>query len=541
MPHRPATPRGQGKLATALGVLALCLLFLVGLGLRMDAMTPVAQGLTYQPDYDEGVNTAAGQLWRQGLVPYRDYFFAHPPLAVLLFGMVAQAHFVPWGDATTFMFARYASIGCGLLTLLVVFAIGRKVGGTASGLLAMGVLAIDAVVVEIDRRAMLSSAVNLLGALAILAFVYAVDARRRQPQLMAGAGALGACCMLVKLTGALGLGAMFAFALARCALAKGPQRHVWLRHGGALLAGAVGVILPVVGYAMMVAPNDFFRQVVLFQLGRPPDGVPAVTSRIAELWNPEGARLTLWLAGAGGVVIALRGALAGGWGHWPLLALWSFLVAGFLAVTRVYYYHYFVQLAVPLSLWAGALVSHAPKPPTSLRPRICQIVGLAVAWAGTLMILPGQLEAARAVARSRSTALRDVGEFLKKHTDPKVAPLAFDPTYGLVASRPPPRLEDGSVLIDSYGYLMFLNLGLADGEAHRSTAKDTATLLRGERGQRMLLQLAQRSDFVIIDSRAVMELSAQSRAILGQRFTTAYRTNGAVVVSRITAEGARLE
>jgi len=76
-----SSPQRKNARWIALGVLAL--LIVVGGVDRMVELWPQSYGLTREPYDDEGVYAGTSQLFLQGALPYRDYFFAHPPIAAI--------------------------------------------------------------------------------------------------------------------------------------------------------------------------------------------------------------------------------------------------------------------------------------------------------------------------------------------------------------------------------------------------------------------------------------------------------------------------
>ena len=107
--------------------------------LRMAELWPPSYGISQYPYDDEGVYAGASQLFVQGIMPYRDFFFAHPPLAAISYAPAMLYHFTEWGSPTSFMDARYLSVFYSLVTLVLVFFIAYRLAGvwgaTLSGLL----------------------------------------------------------------------------------------------------------------------------------------------------------------------------------------------------------------------------------------------------------------------------------------------------------------------------------------------------------------------------------------------------------------------
>jgi hypothetical protein len=133
----------------------------------MVELWPQERGLTQLPFDDEGVYAGASQLFIQGILPYRDYFFAHPPVAAIAYAPAMAYHFTAWGSPTSFMGARYLSVGYSLLTLAFVLLIGWRLAGIWGGAISGGLWALDGRAVEINRKVMLDGPMVLLSCAAL--------------------------------------------------------------------------------------------------------------------------------------------------------------------------------------------------------------------------------------------------------------------------------------------------------------------------------------------------------------------------------------
>ena len=159
------------------------MLLLVGAWTRLDQLLPRDYGISHRPYDDEGVYAGSSQLWLQGIWPYRDYFFAHPPLAAIAYAPALAYRYTPWGSPTSFMNARYAAVAYSLAALAAVYAVGWQLGrelhwgrgsggmslpGAAlAGSLAGGLWALDARIVEINRKIMLDQPMILASVAAL--------------------------------------------------------------------------------------------------------------------------------------------------------------------------------------------------------------------------------------------------------------------------------------------------------------------------------------------------------------------------------------
>lgn len=523
------------RVAVAAGLLVI---FGIGFQLRTKGMYPVTQGMLYAANYDEGVYTEAAQLWLQGFLPYRDYLFVQPPLAFIIMAAVLKTHFVPWGDATSFVYERYAAIASGLLVILGVFAVAKKTGGWPASLVAGAVIALDGTVIQVDRLAMLEPYVNLFSVLAVLCYLLSLQRERTRLGWLVAAGVLGACAALVKATGILVLTSILLYAggqlIAAVVQSRPPKA---LASTGdlvkgrvsevvAILAGSLIVLIPLVGYFMIMAPDSFVKQVYLFQLFRPPDGPSSALERFSQILGYDASHLTLYLSGAGLAVVVLRGCLRRNWGKWVLILIWTTSILVVLAFSKTYYPHYYLQLAVPLSILAGGLVSRegakaGRASDEKIRGQRTGRIILAAQIALCAFVVltnwgPAQIEYERgqAVASSQSTLLRDISRVLSNRTSPTDSVLDFFPAYTFTASRKIVGPVDGQFMIDGYGYMQYVGLGMEEGWLPDVSTSNIMDLLHGEIAQAKVLEIAKRADDILFDQRAGWQLNPQTIAAM---------------------------
>ena len=161
---KPARPLAQFTIRNSqfiIPILLIIVMLAAGAYTRLNLLVPQEKGLIEYPYDDEGVYAEASQLTLQGILPYRDYFFAHPPVASLVYAPAFAYHFTAWGSPTSFMLGRYLSVGYSLLTALALFFLARKAAqgmkairlyADLSGGVAALLWAIDGQVVEIIAR-----------------------------------------------------------------------------------------------------------------------------------------------------------------------------------------------------------------------------------------------------------------------------------------------------------------------------------------------------------------------------------------------------
>lgn len=521
------------RLRAALPGAALLALVALGLALRLFDLIPPERGLLFAADTDEGIYAASARLALDGFAPYRDYFCSAPPVGLALFMAVLAPTSQPWGDATGFMALRYAAVGYGLVTLLAVYAIGRRCGGRAAGLLSVALLAIDGWAVAQDRRAMMEAPLSMFSALAVLALLAAQQRPVRSLRWYAVAGALAALAMLTKTQGMVIVGVLLLTLLLQ------RQWRPLLVVAAAAAATWLVLSLPY----LLTAGDDMARQLFVFQFLRPPNGDPALRLRLDAIRNYPQSWLTVRL----GLLGALWVTAAMAWSAltrvrmaqrssdvaveprpaatWLPVLVWALAVAASFAASKTFYLYYYAQLAPPLALLAGALL-HAAVPGAGRRwPRATavRVALVAVIIAGlALWRLPVQMQATlREVARTK-TAYGELAGVLGSVTPPGAAVLALEPNYAFLASRPLARLPDGDFFVDTHAHMLYINLGIEQDAwphllqrlARRETGDEQALLWQQPAQDAVLGAQAQ---YWITDRRARYLLAPQTLAALQGR------------------------
>ncbi len=149
---------------------------------------------------DEGIYFYAAKAWVDGIWPYHDYFFSHPPLHIAVPATVIGIF--GW----SFPIVKSLSAIASLLTGIVVWRIGRRHIGAVCGLLACGFFLFAAET--------LKASTNLTGVnLTTLWLTLAVWAALRDRAFMAGLFAgIAASTGIYAVAGAIALVGMLAFA-----------------------------------------------------------------------------------------------------------------------------------------------------------------------------------------------------------------------------------------------------------------------------------------------------------------------------------------
>ncbi len=278
--------------------------------------------LGWAVDFDEGVYLSASRLLWQGLVPWRDFVFVHPPGVAVLLSFATAWDLAP---SHALEVARWGVSLVAAFDVLLASLLVRRHVGLLGGCVTAGLLMVWPEVVMADRGVHLEP--FLTGA-CLLALWQLTSARPRPIT----AGVWFGLALLVKSWAVLWLVAWL--------LARG-RRAVQ----GLLVASVVAGL--VLGPLALAIP-DFARQVVWFHLVRPADGDASLTLRLVEIFY---ARSTLPLV--------LLGTTS--WGLWRrradaftrvLVIVSGLLVAAFLGAAA-YWNQYNAHLAFPLAMRVG--------------------------------------------------------------------------------------------------------------------------------------------------------------------------------------------
>jgi len=113
-------------------------------------------------DYDEGVYSLAARFMLQGFQPYKDFTLVHPPL----FELALSAIYRIFGY--NFMYGKYFSVFLALLSIVLIFIIGKKLYHQSAGIVAALFFAVSPDMVYPGRRAVQES----LGIFILLLAIY---------------------------------------------------------------------------------------------------------------------------------------------------------------------------------------------------------------------------------------------------------------------------------------------------------------------------------------------------------------------------------
>jgi hypothetical protein len=513
-----AEPGEQRRSAVVGGWVALAGIVALALALRLVWQWPPSQAAMQAPYDDEGVYIMGAQLVRQGYLPYRDFFFAHPPLGLALLTPAVSLFYTPWGSSLSFGLARLLEALMGAAGVALVGLAARRVWGPGGGLITATLLAIDPASVANSRHILLETPMTLLLAAALWASVVPTGARRGG----LATGLLAGLAALVKIQAAT-----FWLAYVVTQALRRQWAAVWAAGAGGLVAAAALALT-----ALVVGPDRLARQVFLFQMLRPPDGIEALPDRLAGLIAPGGILLGL-TAGLTGALAAWRAGRRGALARClPAIAWIGLSLASFL-LSRSFYPHYASQLMPGLALLGGGLAAGLTPRSWPARAGILGLGGalLAIAVVGLAPVVAPQPDRLYTV----------VGRYLSDALPPTAPALATDAQFNYLAARPLPSAR-GRFLVDSYGQLIYAGLGLDEGDlataaraagARRAEATVYEIMWRPE-AQALLRDHMAAAEVVVVHDIGRGRLTEATRAWLAERYRLVEATSRYEIYRRVS-------
>lgn len=406
-------------------------------------------GHDLQLGYDESVYFTSAILWLDGLVPYRDFVYVHPPGFLSLLAGVSA--FTGGGDlATRLDLVRWMVIAIATANVVLVGRLARSGFGPVAGVAAAVFYATHPATALFERRAFIEPTLNF--ACLALATVWLRGAWDRSTKPAIGSGLSVAAAVSLKLWGA--------FWLLPCLLslpAGFTRRQARVMILAACVAGAL-VVLPLA----LQAPEAYVTQTGLFQLWRPPDGISRL-DRVTELLSVEPASLfstACLLAGLAAAAWRVRDASRDA-RFW--LAAWATIAAAFMAAPA-FFGHYVQHLMAPGAVLMGLGVSTVWQR-TSTWTRAPRALLGAIACVAVLASLALVMrEPVRSPLRPPAAAL--IGAQV-----PRDAGLqAINPMWNVIGNRLPRRTTGHPVMVDSYSVMLLAAVGNGSRFADARTA-----------------------------------------------------------------------
>jgi alpha-1,2-mannosyltransferase len=311
-----------------------------------------APGVRGYHGYDDGVYFASSVALVHGQLPYRDFLFLHPPgITLALTPFAALTHILSDSDALVAarLAIMLAAAGSAALITRIAWRWGMAAAATG-GLL----FAVSSAAAYADRLTLLEplGTLTLLGGVVLL--LRAGDDGARAWWLWAGGAVLG-LGVVVKIWDVVPVLVVIAWQV----VVRG-----WPTAVRVASAAGVAVVVVLAPFAVL-AGGTMFRYVVLDQLGRARDGMPATTRfaamtgvNVTAVTKDENARLVL--LGLMFVVIVGAAALAWSRRHGRLWVVMLAAQSTVLLASPSFLPHYAAYTAAALVLVLAAGVASVP-------------------------------------------------------------------------------------------------------------------------------------------------------------------------------------
>ncbi|MDX2012138.1 MAG: glycosyltransferase family 39 protein [Myxococcaceae bacterium] len=401
--------------ATAVEHLALALFAIAAWIVRSSPYFRATGVLGWAVDYDEGVYLSASKLLWQGVWPWRDFVFVHPP------GVPVLLSFATVWDITAsraLELARWGVTVVGALDVWLAALLVRRHAGLVGACVTAGLLAVWPEVVACDRGVHLEPFLSL----ACLGALWFLDDER--PRVLS-AGVTFGLAVLVKSWAVVWLGAWL--------LSRGRRALP-----GLVVAAVVGLVgfLPI-----LLVAHDALEQLVWFHLWRPPDGDLGVVPRLTEMFLNRSV-LPLVLLGVGLPIFWTR---RGDVFTRHLLIVGALLVAAFLSAAA-FWNQYDAHLALPIAILCGVAVQGwVDRGPAWGRGAVVGVL------AGVLAGGPGL---SWVLDRRRDRDDDQAARVRLLAAQPQGPICAFEVNELLMADRWPPVLSGVRTLVDPYGQML---------------------------------------------------------------------------------------
>lgn len=467
-----------------------------GLGFLLRAWPFLHFGAWRVPvDYDDGVYFSAAALLTQGLLPYRDFVFVHPP-GLLLFLAPLASLAEKLDPAQVFSAARWLLAAVGGLNVYLAGRVGHRAAGPLAGLAAAVFYAAYPEAIIQERGPYLEPVLNLccLGAAA----VWLSPRTERSWRWAFGAGALLGLAFSVK---------VWALLWGAASLASLPRGRA-LKSLSALAGGAALAAAVVLSPFLLAAPVAMVEQTVLFHAWRPPDGLVGTWARLEAIGRQHVVITALALFGMGMGFWRHRLHGSAGGRHLRFFTAVFWLVAGAFLAARAYWSEYNSHLAPAETALAGLGAAELLGLIAPLHRRAPILAGL--------MLLASPLHSLRHClrqARNRDDAMIALGAAVRRLVPKEACLLAFEPIWGLTGGRLPSQRPGVPPLVDSYGTMLLASMK-EDGRRfpHATEALHT------EAAQRRIREILPGCGFLAMGWRGHWQLTEESKAWLSSHY-----------------------
>jgi hypothetical protein len=480
---------------------ALAALAILGFFIRAAGFFQEGGALAHPIDFDEGVYFSASALLFQGVHPYRDFVFVHPPGLLYVLGLATAL--VKWlGVSNAFLVTRWmAALAGGCSTFLAGRMTARWVG-PLGGVVAALLYAFHPEAVGVERGPFLEPVLNVV--CLSMANAWLAPREKATPWTFALAAMFCGLAISIKLWGGL----WFLAALVSMPRGGGifSRRLLFF-----LIAGLVVCVL--VFPLALGAPESFLNQVFLFHAHRPPDGEVERWRRLVTLFS--GSRFFI----SAGVSVALLSGFTNRLKrpreYLFFSTAYALTVGAFLASTS-YWSQYNAHLAASECVLAGAGVAMLYRAIGERWARANPRAGLLMA---TVVVFPS-LRTMILYCWPRAPQQLAFGRALQHWVPPNACYFSFEPAWGLLGERLPLHAASSPALVDVYA-TMLLD-GLKDGArfSHVNHAFASAA------AQTSIRNKLEHCRFVSLGARGEWQLSLESKQWFYANFVRRFPSAG---------------
>lgn len=441
-------------------------------------------------DYDEGVYSQAAFFYMRGYMPYKDFFFAHPPLIIYVLSIIYGISGANLG------LGRMFSAVLSTLTIAVTYLIGRKIGGLTAGFLASAFVAFDGYTIYNARKVMLEPSMNFFTCLSYLFLFYAFEEDERKKFLIFVSGMLMGLSVSTKIVALFNLMPqllLFIF--------KKDMKNLFI-FVLALFIPVTMLFLPF----LLHAPEETIKQVVFFHLLRPSDGIP------------KGERLSWMMTHNSDMIIINIGIFSllamliiclvfmvskKSLPHTSVIVFWASLVLVMFLTAKSFYGHYIEQIIPPLSLLIGKFAAEILNFTRNLEVRLKMLrVPLKITFciaAISPILFQFSTVYSQNIPKWEDMGPKNVADEVKRITLTSDSILTFEPIYAFMSER-----QITGLMCDSYGTLLYIGTNLRDENFLSSLLRIFAVKgydiwpMYNQKAQDYIKKLADQSDYIII-------------------------------------------
>lgn len=281
---------------------------------------------------DEAIYSQAAFAFSKGYIPYKDVFFAHPPVSLFLNGLALTIN-------PSLVSLRVLNVFFGLATILLIFYLGRLLYSEKIGLIAGALYAFYPLAIFSNKLVLVENSQTFFALLAVILFVKFLT--RNHAKYLILSGFIAGVSLMTKYTSILFIGALIIFGLFRFGRDKIKKTAYFV---------ASVSIFPLVALAFLLTSGSwlyFYTQTVVWQGIR--FGMP-VYEKLFFFGQIVGSLLPLLFLAIPAIIVGGR--------EWKkeLIAMLFLLPLGSLVFSKVIFLQYSFLLLPPVSILAALAI-----------------------------------------------------------------------------------------------------------------------------------------------------------------------------------------